>query len=204
MEVDKFNATLASESKVFVAKVQKAFNDVVASKNSEIDDLKEELERKKQKIIEVQKQLDDVISENIELQEENESRIERSCPKGFEDNFNVAIVDITEGDKLSDFNDKLNGDDKFDKAIEIVRRDDRSYKIFYKNTIEPNDFPVLYFKSGLPVAKTIYNYIAKEFEKKFFYCKFKCSYNRIFLKDEIYEEAIDYLKTLIENFRAKK
>ena len=204
MEVDKFNATLASESKMFVAKIQKAFDDVVAVKNSEIEDLKDELERKKQKVVEIQKQLDDVISENIDLQEENESRIERSCPKGFEDNFNVAIVDISTGDKLEEFNEKLNGDDRFDKAIEIIRRDDRSYKIIYKNMIEPNDFPILYFKSGLPVAKTIFNYIAKEFERKYLCFQFKCSYNRIFLKNSIYEDAIQYLKTLIENFREKK
>ena len=201
MEVERFDAVLATETAMYMTKVKKAFNDYVAAKNSEIDDLKDELHRNKKELEELQNDLDNAIAENIDLQQENESRIERSCPKGFQDIYNVAIVDITTGERLEEYNEKLNKEDQFDKALEIVRRDSRTYKMYYSSTIEPNKYPVLYFKSELPVARTIFNYIAKEFARKYVASKFKCYYNRIFLKKEIFDEAVEYLTFLIDNFR---
>ena len=193
MEVDRFSSTLIDEMQAFASKIKQAYDDSTKELNAKIKELEDQIADLNDKFLDAKQEIS-------ELKNDLDSRIQRSCPKGFEEHFNVAIIDVTKSDKFTEYNADLEESQKFDKAIEIVRRDDRSYKLYIKNTIEPNKYPILYFKSKLPVTETTFHYIVNELDKKY-KNQFKCHYNRIFLKNKIYEKAVEYIKSLIENFK---
>ena len=175
MEVGNFDDPLTQETMAFVDKIKTRYEDKLAEKDAEIEKLKNELEERK----------------------------DRCCPKGYEKDTDIMIVDTSAGDSVYAKYKHTHAKD-FDKMLAFVRRDKRSYEIYERETMRPKKYHVIYSKKGLPVSKTLFNYIKNNLAKKYTVFQLDCYHNRIFLKKDIFEEAVEEIKNLIENFQEKE
>ena len=182
MEVDNIDDTLAQETMIFVDKIKTKYEGVIAEKDALIEEKDAEIEA---------------------LKEELELRKDRCCPVGYEKDTDIMVVQTSTKDP-NYIKYKATHEKDWDKMLAIVRRDKRSNDIFFKNNKLRNDYRILYSKKGLPVTKTVYNYIADNLKNKFVAGKYIGYYNRFFFKADIFDEAVEEIKKLIDNFQENK
>ena len=182
MEVSNFDDTLTQETMAFVDKIKTKYEDKLAEKDAKIAEKEEEIAK---------------------LKEELEERKERCCPVGYEKDADIMVVQTSTEDPIYiKYKGKYTED--WDKMLAIVRRDKRSKEIFFKDNKLKDDYTPLYSKKGLPVTKTLFNYIADNLKNIFPAGKYTCYYNRIFCKEDKFEEMVEEIKKLIDNFQDKQ
>ena len=182
MEVSNFDDTLTQETMAFVDKIKTKYEDKLAEKDAKIAEKEEEIAK---------------------LKEELEERKDRCCPVGYEKDADVMVVQTSAKDP-NYIKYKINHTKDWDKMLAIVRRDKRSNDIFFKDNKLKDGYRILYSKKGLPVTKTLFNYIADNLKNKFPAGKYTGYYNRFFCKEDTFEEIVEEIKKLIDNFQDKK
>ena len=175
MEVDNISDILEQETESFVEKIKEAYESIIAEKDAEIEALKEELEERKG----------------------------RCCPKGYEADTSAYVYDTSSGDSNYERYKKTHTR-RYDKIISFVKRDKRSHEIYMKKTASKKGYYVIHSKKGIPVGKTLFNYINDHLQEKYTATEFDHYYNRFFFKKEIFDKAIEDIKVLMENFQDKK
>ena len=176
MEVDNISDILEQETESFVEKIKEAYESIIAEKDAEIESLKEELEERKG----------------------------RCCPKGYEADSGVMVVDTSNGDERYSKYKETHPHKEYDNMIAFVRRDKRSYDLYLKKTMGPKKFHEIYSKKGIPVGKTLFDYVNENLEMKYNGYQYTHYYNRFYFKKDVFNEAIKDIKVLIDNFQEKK
>ena len=182
MEVDNIDVALTQETQVFVDRIKEMYEDIIAEKDAEIEEKDAEIEA---------------------LKEELEERKGRCCPKGYEADTSAYVYDTSSGDSNYERYKKTHTR-RYDKIISFVKRDKRSHEIYMKKTASKKGYYVIHSKKGIPVGKTLFNYINDHLQEKYTATEFDHYYNRFFFKKEIFDKAIEDIKVLMENFQDKK